>query len=290
MTKETALRNHHDPEARPEAPGGFDLGSLSRAFQADGAVVVRGLFTPDDLALAERGVAYNLAHPGPFAGVASDPSDPGRFFEDFRNWQRIPEYAALATRSAAPAVAGALMRASRVRFHHDHLLVKEAATRQPTPWHQDQPYYNIDGFQTCSLWAPLDPVPAEASIKFVAGSHLGPWLMPRTFLSEEAKWFPPGSLEELPDIDAAPGRYRILNWALEPGDAVMFHMLTLHASGGTTTRRRALSLRFVGDDIVHAPRPWKTSPDFPGLADELPAGAPLDHPLFPVVWAAADAH
>lgn len=38
---------------------------------------------------------------------------------------------------------------------------------------------------------------------------------------------------------------------------------------------------------VHAVRPWRTSPPFPGLADELPDGAPLDHPLFPVLWEAA---
>jgi ectoine hydroxylase-related dioxygenase (phytanoyl-CoA dioxygenase family) len=280
MTKDTALRNHPDADALDR----FDLDALARAFRTDGAVVVRALFTPEEVALAERGVEANLAEPGPFAAVASDPSDPGRFFEDFRNWQRIPEYAHLAMQSAAPVVAGALMGAQVVRLHHDHLLVKEAATRQPTPWHQDQPYYNIDGTQTCSLWVPLDPVPAEASLKFASGSHLGPWLMPRTFLSEEARWFPPGSLAELPDIDAAPELHRILNWALEPGDAVLFHMLTLHASGGTMARRRALSLRFVGEDVVHAPRPWKTSPDFPGLAEQLPAGAPLVHPLFPVVW------
>jgi hypothetical protein len=47
-----------------------------------------------------------------------------------------------------------------------------------------------------------------------------------------------------------------------------------------------LSVRFLGDDMVHAPRPWPTSPDFPGLTEELPAGAPLDHPLFPVLWEA----
>jgi hypothetical protein len=37
---------------------------------------------------------------------------------------------------------------------------------------------------------------------------------------------------------------------------------------------------------VHAPRPWRTSPEFPGLADELPAGAAMEHPLFPVLWEA----
>jgi ectoine hydroxylase-related dioxygenase (phytanoyl-CoA dioxygenase family) len=110
--------------------------------------------------------------------------------------------------------------------------------------------------------------------------------MPRTFMDAEAKWFPEGSLEELPGIDADPARFRILGWALEPGDAVFFHMLTLHAAGGVSggSRRRAFSVRFLGDDVTHAPRRWKTSPDFPGLADELPAGAPMEHPLFPLLW------
>ena len=75
-------------------------------------------------------------------------------------------------------------------------------------------------------------------------------------------------------------------WALQPGDAVFFHMLTVHGAGGVSggTRRRVLSVRFLGEDMVHAPRPWTTSPPFPGLADELAPGAPLDHPLFPVLW------
>ena len=77
----------------------------------------------------------------------------------------------------------------------------------------------------------------------------------------------------------------MIGWELEPGDAVCFHMLTLHAAGGVggTHRRRVLSVRFLGDDMVHAVRAWTTSPPFPGLADELADGAPLDHPLFPVV-------
>lgn len=40
----------------------------------------------------------------------------------------------------------------------------------------------------------------------------------------------------------------------------------------------------MGDDIRHTPRRWKTSPEFPGLADELPPGAPMNHPLFPELW------
>jgi ectoine hydroxylase-related dioxygenase (phytanoyl-CoA dioxygenase family) len=206
--------------------------------------------------------------------------------EDFCNWQAIPEYEAFIRESPAGAIAGELMGSERVRLYHDHLLVKEPGTAQRTPWHQDQPYYNVEGTQTCSLWMPVDPVARESTLEFVAGSHLGPWLMPRTFMDAEAKWFPEGSLEELPDIDADPERFRIVGWALEPGDAVFFHMLTLHAAGGVSggRRRRAFSVRFLGDDVTHAPRPWRTSPEFPGLAEELPRGAPMEHPLFPVVW------
>jgi ectoine hydroxylase-related dioxygenase (phytanoyl-CoA dioxygenase family) len=124
----------------------------------------------------------------------------------------------------------------------------------------------------------------------VAGTHLGPWLMPRTFMTNEARWFPEGSLAELPDIDATRGTQPILGWALEPGDAIAFHMLALHASAGVDgdRRRRVFSVRFLGDDARHAPRPWATSPEFPGLRDELPAGAPMAHPLFPLLWQQAE--
>ena len=259
---------------------------LIEEFRRDGAVCVRGAFTQEQVALVERGIERNLAEPSERALVASRDDDAGRFVEDFCNWQRIPEYERFIRESPAAGIAGQLMDADRVRLFHDHMLVKEAGTRQPTPWHQDQPYYNIDGAQTCSLWMPVDAVSRASTLEFLAGSHRGPWLMPRTFMDNEAKWFPEGSLADLPDIEADREAHPIVGWALEPGDGVFFHMLTLHAAGGVEPgrRRRAFSLRFLGDDVVHAPRAWRTSPEFPGLVDELPPGAPMAHPLFPVVW------
>lgn len=69
-------------------------------------------------------------------------------------------------------------------------------------------------------------------------------------------------------------------------DLPYYNKLTLYTAAGFPGpgRRRVLSLRFLGDDIVHAPRPWTTSPPFPGLTDELASGAPMDHPLYPVLW------
>ena len=250
-------------------------------FALDGAVCVRGAFSPDEVALAARAIDANLADLGPLAKRASSDDD-GAFVEDFCSWSRLPDLEAFIRTSGAAAIAGDLMGADVVRLYHDHVLVKEPGTRQRTPWHQDLPYYNVEGDQCVSLWLPVDPVARASSLEVVAGTHRGPWFMPRTFLDGEAKWFPEGTLTELPEIDDG----QVVGWALEPGDAVFFHMLALHGAPGHEGpgRRRVLSVRFLGDDMVHAPRPWVTSPSFPGLEDELPAGAPLDHPLFPVLW------
>jgi ectoine hydroxylase-related dioxygenase (phytanoyl-CoA dioxygenase family) len=255
-------------------------------YTENGAIVIRGLFAPAEILKLEQGIAENMAAPSDLAIVASQPSDPGYFIEDFCNWQRISAYRDFVFNSQAAAVAGQLMRSGTVRLYHDHLLVKEPKTVAKTPWHQDQPYYNIDGSQNISIWVPVDPVAVDSTLRFVAASHRQGWMMPRSFMSNEAKWFPEGSLKDLPDIDGNPDLFKILAWPLEPGDALFFNMLTLHGAGGVGTgrRRRVVSFRFLGDDITHAPRPWRTSPPFPGLVDTLPKGAKMEHPLFPLLW------
>lgn len=258
---------------------------FAQAFAKDGAVVIRGVLNAGEIDTLRAGIEANLASPSANAKIASGTDDPGQFIEDFCCWQDNPHYRSLIWSSALPRLAALLTGSSQVQLYHDHMLTKAAGTRQPTPWHQDQPYYNIEGRQTVSFWIPADPVARESSLEFVAGSHLGPWLMPRTFMDKQARWFPEGTLAELPDIDADPARYPVLGWAVEPGDVVAFNMLSLHRAAGSATRRRVLSLRFIGDDVRHAPREWRTSPEFPGLAARLPAGAELNDPLFPLVWA-----
>ena len=258
------------------------------AYARDGVVCVRNVLDPDEVDIARRGIAAVLTEPGPLAQVASGSDDPGRFFEDFCRWQEIAEIEQLARHSRVPRIAAELLGGGPVRLYHDHVLVKEGGTKQRTPWHQDQPYYNVDG-RGVSAWIPVDDVPEAGCLELVAGTHRGPWLLPRTFLSGEAKWFPEGSLAELPDIEAARENFDIRRYQLAPGDAIFFDFLTVHGAPGFpfAGRRRVLSLRYLSEQARHAPRHWRTSPPFPGLADSLPDGAPLDHPLFPVVAGSA---
>jgi ectoine hydroxylase-related dioxygenase (phytanoyl-CoA dioxygenase family) len=259
--------------------------ALVDTFARDGVVCVRGALDADEVTLAAEAIGTVLTQPGPLAQVASGADDPGRFFEDFCRWTEVEAIGRLARGSRVPAIAAALLATPRVRLYHDHVLVKEGGTAQRTPWHQDQPYYNVDG-RGVSAWIPVDPVPEAGCLELLAGSHAGPWLMPRTFLTGEAKWFPEGSLAELPDIEADRDTFDLRRYDLQPGDAIFFDFLTVHGAPGFpfAGRRRVLSLRYLSEEVRHAPRRWRTSPPFEGLADELPDGAPMDHPLFPVVW------
>jgi len=251
------------------------------AYQRDGAVLIKGLFR-DHVEKLRAGVEANMAEPGPYAAENLKPGEEGRFFDDYCNWQRISEFEEVIRQSAAAEVAAALMGASMVQVFHDHVLVKEPGTTKATPWHSDGPYYFVGGQQNVSFWSPLDPV-TSASLRCVAGSHKWPKpVLPTRWLSEEDFYPDKDAYMPVPDPDAE--GMKILEWEMEPGDAVAFHFNTLHGARGNVTaqRRRAFSLRLVGDDARYVERPGKTSPPFPGHG--MKAGDRLREDWFPVVY------
>ena len=252
--------------------------AMVEAYHRDGAVLVKGLWA-DWVALLRAGISANMANPSTAQMATLKPGEPGTFFDDYCNWTRIAEFEAVIRQSEVADVAAALMRSQRVQLFHDHVLVKEPGTTKATPWHTDGPYYFVEGAQTVSFWSPLDPVSA-ATLRCVAGSHR--WardVLPTRWLSQTD--FYPDSAQYMPVPDPEAEGMRILEWQMEPGDAVAFHFRTLHGARGNTatTRRRAFLLRLVGDDARYVQRPGPTSPPFPGH-DMLP-GQPLREDWFP---------
>lgn len=254
--------------------------TLIEAYQRDGAVLVKGLFADwiDEIA---QGIEQNMAEPGPYAAENLQDGERGRFFDDYCNWTRIPDFEEVIRKSNAASVAAQLMSSGEAQFFHDHVLVKEPGTTKATPWHQDGPYYFVEGEQTVSFWTTVEPV-TDATLRCVAGSHRWPKpVLPTRWLKEDK--FYPNEEDYIPVPDPDAEHMKVLEWDLEPGDAVAFNFKTLHGARGNTStqRRRAFSLRFVGDDARYVERPGRTSPPFPG--HDMRAGESLREDWFPVI-------
>lgn len=258
-------------------------------FRADGVVVLRGILDDDWLARLARAVEDNMRSPGPYGKNHTEVGRPGAYFGDYVNWQRFADFRSVCDEGPLGAIASALMGARRAQLFHEHVLVKEPGTADPTPWHQDLPYYCMDGNQTVSIWVPLDAVAQKVCPHFLAGSHKGAiTYVPRRFKTLKALEGDTSTYEPFPDIDEERDATRLRAWSLEPGDAVAFDYHTLHNAppNATGRRRRAVSFRFVGEDCRYVARPHEVSPPFPEMGLKLSMGDPLPEDWFPVVWQA----
>jgi ectoine hydroxylase-related dioxygenase (phytanoyl-CoA dioxygenase family) len=251
------------------------------AFRRDGAACLRGVFT-EWVDVIAAGIERNMREPGPAASNLVPAGEGGGFFDDYCNWQRIPEFSRVIHDSPAADLAARFMQSQTAQFFHEHVLVKEPGTQKPTPWHCDLPYYFIDGLQTISFWIPVEPV-RSATLRLVAGSHrwerqVRPirWLDSSDFYNKDEGYRNVPN----PDDDSS---MQVLEWEMEPGDAVIFDYRTVHGARGNdaASRRRVLSLRWVGDDVRYAERPGRTSPPYPG--HEMVAGQRLREDWFPVI-------
>src|SRR5262245_41854084 len=107
--------------------GSYVTGEQIRDYQSAGAVYLPGLFSEWVETIA-AGIERNMREPGPYASENLKPGEAGRFFDDYCNWQRIPEFADVIQKSPAAQAAAELMGSTSAQIFHDHVLVKEAGT------------------------------------------------------------------------------------------------------------------------------------------------------------------
>ena len=257
------------------------------AYQRDGAVLLKGLFDLDWIEALRQAVDDDKAKPGEMVRYNTPPGNTGEFFVDFQLWQRWEPARRFALEGPGGAIAARMMEAETIAYYHDHLLVKEPGTQEKTPWHHDQPYYPIEGRMVGSIWLPLDPVPRDICVEFIAGSHRWDrWFAPQFFRSgtPDLQTQDP-RFETIPDFDAQRHELDLLSWDLDLGDCIFFHALVVHGAPGNAslqTRRRAYATRWLGEDTRYATRPGQTSPPLEGHG--LEPGDPMTCEMFPQVW------
>ena len=224
------------------------------AFHRDGVICARKVMPSRWIELATDAIERTKRKPSATGKLLSKP-DPG-YLNDIFMWLADDAYKTFIFESPAARLAQQAMGSGTVTFFYDQVFVKEPGTNVPTPWHHDLTFWPVEGDQICSIWMPVDPVTrASSGLEYVRGSHR--WK--RRFKAVSPDYHPyllASDLEDPPDINHHRDQYDLVNWDMEPGDVLMFHPLILHGSDGNssaTLRRRALSTRWLGDDVVYAP-------------------------------------
>ena len=250
-------------------------------YKNQGAIVIKNVFNPW-INLLRTGFTKVLKKPGPHARE-NVKNEEGRFFEDYCNWQRIPEFKNFAKNSPAAQIVAEATGSKSIQLFHEHIFVKNPGTAKETPWHQDMPYYCVDGNDTGSFWIPLDSVTKENSLQVLLGSHKFPKLIRPTKWSNDKPWYKDNdNFMDMTDISKIENN--ILSSEMNIGDAILFNFKVLHSSSGNTAKipRRAFSMRFIGDDVKYIDRGGETSPPFKGI--DLNNGDKMREDWFPVIW------
>jgi ectoine hydroxylase-related dioxygenase (phytanoyl-CoA dioxygenase family) len=241
--------------------------------------------TMTDLSAMGDGLASTGATLLVDAATAARPTR-GHFRAGTDHYVDLPAFRAFALSSPLGEIAARLLRSNQVQLYEDSVLVKDPGTAERTAFHQDLAYFHLDGTQICTTWVPLDPVtPETGAVQFVVGSHRrATRYRPNFFVTTMS--MPDTDGDDVPDFsdpavrDGAP----VVSFDTEPGDITVHHARTIHGAHANTSthqRRRAISVRYAGDDVVF--RVKRGAPRKPHHAT-LVDGAPLDPDVCPIAW------
>ncbi|MBV1689506.1 phytanoyl-CoA dioxygenase family protein [Novosphingobium sp. G106] len=266
---------------------------FSTRFFRDGVLIVENAFSEGDMALIEAAYNGNFDNPSPLAQHLYAESG-GTFIQSVEDSGNKPAFQAMFQGTPVVDIARNVFGSGGVWYFHDQLFFKQGDPDKPvrrTPWHQDTPYHPIDGSKFVVFWIPLQDIPEDYALEVIRGSH-NETLYNGSFFDPDDDTRPVYDEKEmprLPDIEANRDQWDIVTCAMKRGDLLVFHPSCLHGGGYTAagTTRRSLSLRMVGDDVIHVTRPAANaaSPTANNVGDDeeelvarvkkLPLGAPI---------------
>lgn len=264
-----------------------------RYYREHGVVALRGVLDPATIDALAAPVSRAMAGDPSTADLSSlsdalagapgrDDTNRGRFRSGVDHWLTDGDMREFATNSVLPSLVAALLETTTLFLYEDSILVKEPNSAEPTVFHQDHPYFSVDGDLVCTTWIPLDSVTRETGgIGYVRGSHLDDteW-RPNLFVTRDP--IPGTTGIDVPDFHTDPGDADVTWIDAEPGDVIVHHSRTLHGAGPNTSptaTRRAVSVRYCGDGVTFSRRAITPKPHH----DDLPDGGPIGPPAFPQV-------
>ena len=264
-------------------------------YHRDGVVPLRRMFDKHWIELLNKGLDINCESPTEQSRIWNKNDLGHTMFYDSLAWREIKEYKKFIFDSPAAQICGQLMKSTTVNFFFDAVFVRSAGTKFETPWHQDEPYWSIEGYDACTLWMPLVPVKEKNCLSFVPGSHRFKSVFNQKNFGEltghpkDQVDFSKVADQEFPDINEDPERFGVVKWELQPGDCIVFNGRTMHGGSGKLdkdTNLRVFTTKWLGDDARIKFRNYGMDPDFSSLMIKkgLKSGDRPDTDLYPKVW------
>ena len=264
-------------------------------YHRDGVLKLSGMFDKDWIELLNKGLDANCKSPTERSRIWNKDASGRTMLYDTLAWREIKEYKNFIFNSPAAQICGQLMNAKTINFFFDAIFVRSPGTKFESPWHQDEPYWSIEGYDACTLWMPLVPVKQKNSLSFVPGSHLLKSVFNQynfgnlTSNPKDQVDFSKIADQEFPDINADPGGFGVVSWEMQPGDCVAFNGRTMHGGSGKLNNDRDLRVfttKWLGDDVRIKFRNCGMDPDFSSLMIEkgLKSGDRPDTDLYPQIW------
>ena len=264
-------------------------------YHRDGVLLLKGMFDKNWIELLNKGLDANCKSPTDRSRIWNKDALGHTMFYDTLAWREIEEYKKFIFNSPAAKICSQLMNSKTVNFFFDAVFVRSAGTKFETPWHQDEPYWSIEGYDAFTLWMPLVPVEQKNCLSFVPGSHLFKSIFnqknfgERTGNPKDQVDFSGIAEQEFPDIKADPKRFGVVSWDMQPGDCIAFNGRTMHGGSGKLDNDRDLRVfttKWLGDDARIKFRNCGMDPDFSSLMIEkgLKSGDRPDTDLYPQIW------
>jgi ectoine hydroxylase-related dioxygenase (phytanoyl-CoA dioxygenase family) len=181
-------------------------------------------------------------------------------------------------------IAAELLGVRAVRLYHDQALFKEPGGG-PTPWHQDQYYWPLDGDRTITMWMPLVDIGADmGGMEFGSGTQRRPALAELAISDESEAFF---------ERMAANGEFAVTKPVpMAAGDATFHAGWTLHRAMPNTSNqmREVMTIIFFADGIrLLEPRYQERRGPFESLFKGLSPGDAAASDLTPIVYCADEA-
>ena len=267
-------------------------------YHRDGVLKLSGMFDKDWIEILNKGLDANIETPTRRSRIWYKDTSGRSMFYDHTAWQGIEEYRKFIFDSPAAQICGQLTGSATVNFFFDSVFVRSTGTQFETPWHQDEPYWSVEGYDACSLWMPLVFVKRKSSLSFVPGSHrlktvfkqynFGD-LNPVRKKNVDQVDFSDIAEQEFPDINADPERFGVVSWDMQPGDCIAFNGRTMHGGSGKLDdgfELRVFTTKWVGDDVRIKFRDCGMDPDHrPDMIEKgLKPGDRPNTDLYPQIW------